>query len=71
MNGWVSCPAVVGGGCCPGGFACGADCTADNGAGTSIVGKVAPSSAYSQYAGLFGWCFMVFGLGAGLGMILL
>jgi hypothetical protein len=40
---WYSCPANRGGNCCPEGYSCGEQCTATS--GTSVAGKVAPSTA--------------------------
>ncbi|EXJ77387.1 hypothetical protein A1O3_09613 [Capronia epimyces CBS 606.96] len=44
-NGWTTCAPVVGGGCCPSGYGCGAtSCTASV-SGGSGVGKMAPNLA--------------------------
>ena len=44
-NGWQTCAASNGGGCCPGGYACGASCTGTaSGIGGSVTGKEAPQS---------------------------
>ncbi|KAM5431452.1 hypothetical protein MferCBS31731_007884 [Microsporum ferrugineum] len=48
-DGWMSCAASDGGGCCPNGYRCGqVSCTASaTGIGTAAVGKVQPGSSAS------------------------
>ena len=61
-NGWFSCAATNGGGCCPSGYGCGAMCTATASGGQgNVVGKTAPSSAIKMYAGQ-GLCFTWMGI---------
>lgn len=67
-NGWSSCPANAGGGCCPSGYECGASCTATV-SGQGDVGKGAPSEA--ARAKVCGWMLLGLGIVAGAGMILL
>ncbi|KAK4985155.1 hypothetical protein LTR50_006154 [Elasticomyces elasticus] len=67
-NSWYSCPASVGGGCCPSGYVCGASCTATI-SGVSNVGKAAPSGANAVM--FLAWSFLVGGLAVGVGMVLL
>ncbi|KAK4965235.1 hypothetical protein LTR66_012168, partial [Elasticomyces elasticus] len=67
-NSWYSCPASVGGGCCPSGYVCGASCTATI-SGVSNVGKAAPSGANAVV--FLAWSFLVGGLAVGVGMVLL
>jgi len=54
-QGWSTCPASIGGGCCPTGYACGTECTATaTGGQGNTVGRIAPSegskSVDSQFA---------------------
>ncbi|GAM82857.1 hypothetical protein ANO11243_008430 [Dothideomycetidae sp. 11243] len=44
-NGWQTCPASVGGGCCPGGYACGSVTCSATAAGQSNVGKTSDAMA--------------------------
>ncbi|KAK8228376.1 hypothetical protein HDK77DRAFT_383532 [Phyllosticta capitalensis] len=70
-NGWSSCPANQGGGCCPSGYGCGSSCTY-TGPGTasaSAVAKEAPSAAAN--AAVWGWIWIVAGLASGVAMIVL
>ena len=49
-DGWISCAATIGGGCCPSGYGCGALCTATASGGQgNVVGKTAPSSAIKMF----------------------
>ncbi|KAL1955995.1 hypothetical protein VTO42DRAFT_7895 [Malbranchea cinnamomea] len=44
-EGWTSCGADVGGGCCPNGYECGwTSCTASTAVGTGSVGKIPPEN---------------------------
>ncbi|KAL2355712.1 hypothetical protein BJ546DRAFT_840197 [Cryomyces antarcticus] len=65
-NGWSSCAAAQGGGCCPSGYGCGASCTAT--AGGQNVGKIAPSTASTH---VVGWGFLAMGIAMGVGMVVL
>ncbi|KAK7532398.1 uncharacterized protein J3D65DRAFT_636685 [Phyllosticta citribraziliensis] len=70
-NGWSSCAASQGGGCCPNDYGCGSSCTY-TGTGvvsTSAVAKVAPSVAANVT--ILGWLWVMAGLASGLAMILL
>ncbi|KAI5255195.1 hypothetical protein E4T42_01925 [Aureobasidium subglaciale] len=67
-NGWFSCAASVGGGCCPSGYGCGASCTAMT-SGESNIGKGAPSEA--SYAKRCGWVLLSLATLSGAGMIFL
>ncbi|KAI5274983.1 hypothetical protein E4T47_02107 [Aureobasidium subglaciale] len=67
-NGWFSCAASVGGGCCPSGYGCGASCTAMT-SGESNIGKGAPSEA--SYAKRCGWALLSLATLSGAGMIFL
>jgi hypothetical protein len=67
-NGWSSCAANLGGGCCPSGYECGTSCTA-TASGQSNVGKGAPSEAAK--AGRCGWIFLILGIVSGIGMVFL
>ncbi|KAI4723017.1 hypothetical protein E4T48_00602 [Aureobasidium sp. EXF-10727] len=67
-NGWSSCAASVGGGCCPSGYGCGASCTA-MASGQSDIGKGAPNQA--AHAKACGWALLSIALLSGAGMILL
>ncbi|THW12761.1 hypothetical protein D6D23_10028 [Aureobasidium pullulans] len=67
-NGWFSCAARVGGGCCPSGYGCGTSCTA-MASGQSNVGKGAPSEAAK--ARICGWVLLSLGIISGAGMIFL
>lgn len=43
-QGWSTCPASIGGGCCPEGYACGSVCSATlTGVQDNTVGRIAPS----------------------------
>lgn len=64
-NGWFSCAANAGGGCCPSGHICGASCTA-TASGESNTAKEAPSSASVTH---WAWSFCVLALTAGIGMV--
>ena len=67
-NGWFLCGATGGGGCCPSGYQCGqVSCTAPN-QGQQNTLKMAPSSA--NVVG-WAWSFLVLGLVAGAGMVVL
>jgi hypothetical protein len=67
-NGWFSCAASVGGGCCPSGYGCGTSCTA-MASGQSNVGKGAPSEAANARA--CGWVLLGLGILSGSGMVFL
>jgi hypothetical protein len=67
-NGWFSCAASVGGGCCPSGYGCGTSCTA-MASGESNVGKGAPSEAAN--ARVYGWVLLSLGILSGAGMVFL
>jgi hypothetical protein len=67
-NGWFSCAASVGGGCCPSGYGCGTSCTAVA-SGQSNVGKGAPSEAANARA--CRWVLLSLGILSGAGMIFL
>lgn len=68
-NGWFSCAANNGGGCCPTGYSCGASCIATV-SGAGDTGKMAPeSAAVVEKAMKFG--FLSIAAFAGLGMVLL
>lgn len=67
-DGWVSCAASVGGGCCPSGYGCGTSCTA-MATGQSNVGKGAPSEAANARA--CGWILLGLSVLSGVGMAFL
>ncbi|KAI4733412.1 hypothetical protein E4T50_16033 [Aureobasidium sp. EXF-12298] len=67
-NGWFSCAASVGGGCCPSGYGCGTSCTA-TASGQSNVGKSAPSEAADARA--CKWIILSLSVLSGVGMIFL
>lgn len=67
-NGWFSCAASVGGGCCPSGYGCGASCIA-MASGQSNVGKGAPSEAANARA--CEWIILSLSILSGVGMIFL
>ncbi|KAF2159773.1 hypothetical protein M409DRAFT_70820 [Zasmidium cellare ATCC 36951] len=75
-NGWSSCAASDGGGCCPTGFACGSVCVTSSGDQTQTLAKESPSSTTTSRAAVIGtgrwlWTFVGLGLTAGVGMICL
>ena len=50
-SGWFDCGSNAGGGCCPGGYACGASCTATQANEPSQVAKVAPANGAARIFG--------------------
>jgi hypothetical protein len=64
-NGWRSCGADVGGGCCPAGYLCSSNCV-NPAAGGSNTTKQAPSTA--AVTGV-GWSFVGAGMVAAIGMV--
>lgn len=71
-QGWYSCPANNGGGCCPSGYVCGASCTASVSGGGS-VGKIAAGGASPRKEGmgllgtlLVGVAMVLMGVGVGM-----
>lgn len=74
IGGFQSCSQSLGGGCCPGNFACesGPSCTAISGAGaTGEVAKFQPSGASGPEVELLGWFSIGVGLLMGIGMVFL
>ncbi|KAL9526909.1 hypothetical protein SMMN14_09086 [Sphaerulina musiva] len=70
-NGWATCGADVGGGCCPSGYQCASNCI-NTALGGSNTTKMAPESASpSTTISAFAWAFVAIGIAAGLSMILL
>ena len=64
-NGWFSCGADTGGGCCPSGYVCGSSCSATQ-SGVQAQPKQAPSEgSVVKWAG----GFLVVGLASAIGMI--
>ncbi|KAI9878363.1 MAG: hypothetical protein M1830_001106 [Pleopsidium flavum] len=66
-QGWFSCAASAGGGCCPSGYGCGSSCSASVSGGGS-VGKIAASAASGRvrvFQGMGLW-MMVFGIAVGV-----
>ena len=64
-QGWFSCAASGGGGCCPSGYACGASCTATV-SGVPGVGKLAASEAVRVVRVAWGLGMLVAGVGVGM-----
>lgn len=72
VGGFVPCDASLGGGCCPGNFACetGASCTAVSGGGaTGEVNKVAPNGAAHLGGEMLGWVGVGVGVLVGVAMV--
>lgn len=69
-NGWSSCAANNGGGCCPSGYACGSACVTSSGDETQTLAKEATASRAAAL-GVERWLWVVVALGltAGVGMI--
>ncbi|KAI5360075.1 hypothetical protein Slin15195_G119370 [Septoria linicola] len=67
-NGWATCGADVGGGCCPTGYQCASNCinTAPGGSNTT---KQAPESAAPAVVRGFAWSLVFVGLASGVGML--
>lgn len=70
-NGWSSCAADDGGGCCPSGYACGSVCATSSGDQTQTLAKETPSSSRAAAIGIerWLWAFVALGLTASVGMI--
>lgn len=70
-SGFRTCSQSLGGGCCPGNFACesGPSCTAVTGAGE--VAKVAPGGAADVGVEVWGWFTVAVGLVMGVAMVVL
>lgn len=69
-NGWATCGADVGGGCCPSGYQCATNCINTASGGTNTT-KLAPESAAPAVARVWAWSFTLVGVVAGAGMVLL
>ena len=73
-QGFNSCAADQGGGCCPTGFACGQVCTNTGGvAGPTAVGKAPPASgsAANLKVDFIGWGALIVAIGMGVGAFVL
>jgi len=74
VDGFTSCSPSLGGGCCPGIFACetGASCTAISGAGaTGQINKVAPNGAPRVGGEFLGWVGVGIGALVGVAMVVI
>jgi hypothetical protein len=70
-QGWATCSADLGGGCCPSGYQCGeVSCAAvATGGGGSSVGKMPPNAAGASL-GVDLWTMTMAGLGTSLAVML-
>jgi hypothetical protein len=70
-QGWATCSADLGGGCCPSGYQCGeVSCAAvATGGGGSNVGKMPPNAA-GAFLGADLWTMTMAGLGTSLAVML-
>ena len=66
-NGWYSCNADVGGGCCASGYTCGTASCAATASGLGDTAKQAPSSSANVMR--WAWGFFALTLSAGVGMV--